>query len=167
MWIFHFQELRRGKKLVTAGKIRVHVFANVGSWQILGWNRSEKNEDAPVGWPGHSAAPRLSTYFCHLASDSAVSPTSTRNQASRLYSSLANWPRESTIHDRVSRKDHFFHLQSNCRYKLKKFVFLAVNVSLCWNFSDPSPGLRLTPLILQQYVSILFNKILIILCGGY
>ena len=29
-------------------------------WEILGWIRSEKNEDAPVGWPGHSAAPRIS-----------------------------------------------------------------------------------------------------------
>lgn len=37
-----------------------------------------------MGWSGRSAAPRLSTYFCHLASDSAVSPTSTRNRGSRL-----------------------------------------------------------------------------------
>jgi len=44
----------------------------------------------PVGWSGRSTAPRLSTYFCHLASDSAVSPTSTRNLGEAgLYLSVA------------------------------------------------------------------------------
>lgn len=74
---WHCAQKKRGRVFET----RAPVLESVGD---LRRNRSEKNEDAPVGWSGRSAAPRLSTYFCHLASDSAVSPTSTRNRGSRL-----------------------------------------------------------------------------------
>lgn len=73
----------------------------IARWRFFGdlrRNRSEKNEDAPVGWPGHSAAPRLT--FAILPPILRLAPL--RPESSRLYPRLANWPRGSTVHDRVS-----------------------------------------------------------------
>lgn len=74
------------------------------SRDLSSYRREENVRMPPVGWSGRSTAPRLSTYFCHLASDSAVSPTSTRNQGNRVVSvgrTQTGLTKSSITHDAV------------------------------------------------------------------